>query len=152
MFRLWVVGSVVFVVAVAVFSYAGIREEFRIANTDWDAMAKEAGGVSLVPVFCSDARGVAGQDYTTSNDLCWYGMDSFRKQYPEYKDVNDKVLSEKLYVKVGQPLQHLHPWRKVMAATAVAFGYPLAVFILGYSLSWAFAGFRSSPTHKENLT
>ena len=27
----------------------------------------------------------------------------FRRLYPEYKDVADKVLSEKLYEKVGQP-------------------------------------------------
>jgi hypothetical protein len=39
LFRLWVIASVLFVVGVGVVSYRGIREEFRIAYTDWDAMS-----------------------------------------------------------------------------------------------------------------
>jgi len=57
LFRLWVVASVLFIIAVALVSYSGIRNKFHIANTDWDAIAERFGGVSLLPVFCDLARG-----------------------------------------------------------------------------------------------
>jgi hypothetical protein len=47
--RLWMVGSILFVICVFAVSYRSLREEFRIANTDYDAMAKELGGSSLLP-------------------------------------------------------------------------------------------------------
>ncbi len=150
-FRLWIVSSVLFIVAVGVASYSDIRNEFRIANTDYDAIAEQLGGYSLLPTFCNLARGSSGTDYTTEKDgLCWYKVQDFRRLYPEYKDLNDKVLSEKLYAKVGQPLQHIHPWHKVFKTAAIAVGVPLAVFLLGWSLFWALAGFRDFPASESS--
>lgn len=143
-FRLWVVASVLFVIGVTVASYSEIREEFKIANTDYDSLAKEFGGYSLFPNFCVKARGTAGIDYSMDNGLCWYKIEDFRRLYPEYKDMSDRALSEKLYAHVGQPLQHIHPWYKIMTRAGIAFGVPLAVFIFGCSLSWAVAGFRGN--------
>jgi hypothetical protein len=71
-------------------------------------------------------------------------MEDFRRLYPEYKDIADKVLSEKLYEKAGQPLKHVHPWESVAKAAGIALGVPLAALVLGRSLLWAFSGFRSS--------
>jgi hypothetical protein len=144
MFRLWIIASVLFVIAIGLVSYRGLREQFRISHTDWDAVAKQYGGYSLVPTFCHLARGNPGTDYETRGDLCWYRIEDFRLLYSEYKDLNDQVLSEKLYEKVGQPLEHQHPWRNVAATAGIALGVPLAVLIFGYSLGWAFAGFRGS--------
>jgi len=76
--------------------------------------------------------------------LCWYKREDFRRLYPEYKDLSDKVVSEKLYEKAGQPLKHIHPWEGVMKAAVVGLAVPLAVLGLGWSLLWAFAGFRSA--------
>jgi hypothetical protein len=76
-------------------------------------------------------------------NLCWYKAEDFRRLYPEYKDLSDKALSEKLYQKAGQPLQHTHPWKGVITAAAVAFGVPLMVLGLGWSLLWALSGFRT---------
>ena len=145
MFRLWAIGSVLFAIAVGAVSYSSITAEFRNANTDWDTEAAKFGGYSLLPADCSKARGVAGTDYTYSkNDaLCWYKTEDFRRLYPEYKDLSDAVLSEKVYAKAGQPLRHFHPWIKVMTTAGMAFSVPLAVLALGFSLFWAFAGFRS---------
>lgn len=63
MFRLWVIASVLFVIAVGVSSYSGIRQEFKDAYTDWDAVVKEYGGYTLYPTDCEKARGTAGTDY-----------------------------------------------------------------------------------------
>jgi hypothetical protein len=149
MFRLWIIAAVLFVCAVGIVSYPGIEEEFRVANTDFDALVKELGGYSVVPTFRHVARGTSGVDYEIREGLCWYKIEDFRRLFPEYKDISDHVLEEKLYAQVGQPLQHPHPWRRVMATTGLAFGIPLAVLIFGYSLAWALAGFRSSPAENK---
>jgi hypothetical protein len=149
-FRLWVVASVLFVIGVGAASYGGIRQEFKNANADWDAEADKYGGYSLLPTDCGKARGTAGADYDNSqNDgLCWYRTRDFRRLYPEYKDLSNGALSEKLYAKAGQPLKHIHPWNMVMKTAGIAFGIPLAALALGFSLFWAFAGFRASTTRK----
>ena len=148
MFRLWVIASVLFVIAVGVSSYSGIRQEFKDAYTDWDAVVKEYGGYTLYPTDCEKARGTAGTDYSVSKELCWYRIEDFRRLFPEYNNVSDRVLDQKLYAKVGQPIQKLHPWVKLMETVAVAVAVPLAVFALGWSLFWAFAGFRGSSSDK----
>jgi hypothetical protein len=142
MFRLWLIGSALFVIIVSAASYTVIREEFRIANTDFDALAKELGGYNLVPTFCSKVRGISGTDYEERKGLCWYKMENIRRLFPEYKNLNDHVLEEKLYEKAGQPLQHRRPWRKLLYTAAVALGFPLAVLSLGWALNWAIVGFR----------
>ena len=130
-------------IGVGIASYSDIRQEFRNANTDWDALAKKWN--SLLPADCANVRGVAGTDYdnTRSDGLCWYLTGDFRRLYPEYKNLSDKDLSEKLYAKAGQPLETPHPWSMVMKTAAVAFGVPLAILAFGLSLFWAFAGFQS---------
>ena len=146
MFRLWVVASALFLVGLGAISYSDIHEEFRNAYTDFDAAAKELGGYTIYPTDCDKARGVAGSDYSVSGGLCWYKMEEFRRLFPEYKDVSDHVLSEKLYAKVGRPVQYFHPWVKLSKTVAIAISVPIAVLALGWSLSWAFAGFRRPPS------
>jgi hypothetical protein len=143
MFRLWLVLSILFVIGVGVISYGGIREEFRIAYTDWDGLAERYGGYSLYPVDCEKARGTLGADYSRDEGLCWYKTEDFRRLYPEYKDVSNRVLSEMLCAKAGQPLQHVHPWNQVMKTAGIAFGVPLAVLAVGWSFIWAISGFRT---------
>lgn len=62
--RLWIVGSILFVICLFPVSYRSLRGEFRIANTDYDAIAKELGGSYLLPTDCTKARGLLGTDYT----------------------------------------------------------------------------------------
>jgi len=153
LFRLWIVGSALFVIAVAVISYSEIKAQF-----DATALQRwvEANDTLLVPQLCGEARGVAGTDYSTETgppnyfekfdnlnpfDKCWYAMSKFRPLYPEYNNLSDKELSRKLYADHGMPIRDLpNPWATLGVWASIAFGIPLAVLALGASLVWAFSG------------
>lgn len=141
MFRLWVVVSALFVIGVGAASYGGIRNEFKVANTDYDALAKEAGGTTLLPVDCAKARGTIS-DYSLKDGLCWYTTENFRRLYPEYQNLSNRALSDRIYTKADIPLRKAHPWEMVFNTAEFAFGVPLAILVLGFALRWAFAGFR----------
>jgi hypothetical protein len=151
LFRLWIVGSALFVIAVASISYSNIKKQFDdAANAAWGASDEV-----LVPQLCGDARGVAGADYTTEQggpedkpnpfDKCWYAMSKFRRLYPEYNDLSDNELTRKLYPYHGipAPTEPPNPWATVGMWAGIAFGIPLVVLVLGSSLVWAFSGFRN---------
>lgn len=130
MFRLWVVVSILFATIVGAVSYDGIHNEFRAT-------------VKGVPVDCAKALGAEGTDYANIAGVCWYPIETFRRFYPEYHGLSDRVLSEKLWAKAGIPTEkHHHPWKMVFDTVALAFGIPLAILALGAGLGWAFAGFR----------
>jgi hypothetical protein len=150
LFRLWIVGSALFVLAVAGTSYSDIKQKFNAVGLSQFV---------LLPVLCGDARGVAGKDYTTregqspgpwdsyanpsSLDNCWYGMSKFRPLYPEYKDLSDNELRRKLYAMIGVELYDYppNPWATIGMWASIALGVPLVVLALGSSLVWAFSGF-----------
>jgi hypothetical protein len=140
MFRLWIIFTCLFVVIVGVVSGGDIRGEFRKSS-----VAKEMSRFgTLVPVDCPLARGNLSSEYSKDKDgRCWYEISKFRTQYPEYKDLNDGQLSERLYEKAGIPLTPIRPWTKVTRAAGIAVGVPLAALMLGWSLVWALSGFRS---------
>jgi hypothetical protein len=151
LFRLWIVGSALFVLAVAFVSYSDIKKQFNDAN-DW---------VTVVPQLCGDARRVAGKDYAAERagpqdkpnpfDNCWYEMPKFRRLYPEYNDLSDNELARKLYSDQGSSVPNSdqgfsaptepNPWATLGMWAAIAFGVPLVVLVLGSSLVWAFSGF-----------
>jgi hypothetical protein len=81
-------------------------------------------------------------DFSRKDGFCWYQMSTVRRLYPEYNDISDRDLSEKLYAKIGQRLRHPHPWRVVGQTAAAAVGCPIGLLVLGWSLTWAFSGFR----------
>ena len=147
LFRFWIVGSVLFVIAVAVISYSDIKAEFDAQKQQWEI---------LVPQLCGEARGVVGADYATDRrapnffdrfdepnpfDTCWYAMSTFRPLYPEFKNMSDTELSRKLYTDRGIPNHVLSPWFTLATWAGIASGVPLAVLILGASLVWALSGF-----------
>ena len=89
LFRLWIVGSALFVLAVAFVSYADIKEEFdAVASTPHVLKADER----AVALLCADARGTADADYITFKDNCWYSMTTFRRLYPEHNDLSDDAI------------------------------------------------------------
>ena len=108
-FRFWVIGSALFVIAVAALSYSEIKAQFdAIAfKKVWEQDAL------VVPIQCGNARGIAGTDFTTKqglrpgpwdlyakpnpSDYCWYEMSKFRPLYPEFNNLSDKELSSKRY-------------------------------------------------------
>jgi hypothetical protein len=136
LFRLWVVLSSLWVILIVAVSFAPVHEEFgkaasmRIINAgSWEPDE---------PVECSEARGT---DFRREGELCWYSLAVFRKLYPEYADLKEKDLSEKLYAKAGRPLTPIRPWGLLGEKAALALGPPIAVLIIGWAFIWALSGF-----------
>src|SRR4051812_4539964 len=99
-FRLWLVVSALFILAVGFFAYEKVSGEFAKASQDWSSA-----GILLLPVDCREARGNSGTDYTppdspwnsyTAVARCWYKVGDFRRLYPEYKDLSDDAVSTKM--------------------------------------------------------
>jgi hypothetical protein len=158
LFRLWIVGAALFVIAVASISYSDIKAQF-----DAVASKPEAGAPS--------------------------SLAGFRQRYPQYNDLSDTQLADRLYKKfysdmpreqfdkkiaarkglsdaevgIGPPLKPVsdpaliaqleaapfdqpapNPWARVEKVAGIAFGIPLMVLVLGASLVWAFSGFAAT--------
>lgn len=133
-----------FVIATAFVSFPDVKSEFEKA-AEWSPPP----GDLLVPVECSaDLRGKSGDDYKPLNldgrDRCWYEFPKFRVLYPEYKDLTDDELSDRLYKKAGIPTtarKPATPWTSVLKALGIVIGVPLIVLALGSALGWSFSGF-----------
>jgi hypothetical protein len=150
LFRLWIMGAVLFALTVTAISYTEIRGQF-------------VRPALFVPVLCGDARGEPGTDYaikekgepssgdyTTPNsfETCWYALSRFRTFYPEYNDLKDGELIRKLHMALNiWTFDDLiaeripQPWTTLGIWASIAFGVPLVVLILGASLAWALSGF-----------
>jgi hypothetical protein len=140
LFRLWIVGTVLFVLAIAFISYGEIKAQFNAVALMHALKADEL----AVPVICADTRGVADTDYTIgADDNCWYPMSKFRRLYPEYNDLSDNELTRNLYAVRGIAVatELPNPWKTLGVWAIIAFGIPLAVLVIGASLLWAFSGF-----------
>src|SRR6516165_9916933 len=147
LFRLWIVGTVLFVLAVAFVSYGEIKAEF-------------------------DANAIASKPEVTSSFIA-----EFRQRYPEYNNLTDDQLSDAVYKKFYSDMPReqfekkvsekisaskkivkfrgqLHgfpadvtdeqiatalkstitmPWATLEMWASIAFGIPLAVLIIGAS-------------------
>jgi hypothetical protein len=111
-------------------------------------------GILLVPVLCKDARGTAKVDYeppegpwtayTAAAGQCWYKIDALRRLYPEYKDLSENDVSDRLYKKAGIVLDPARPWSTLGSAVLVALGIPAFLLLLGMALGWALSGFFST--------
>ena len=134
LFRLWLVLAVLWAITVGVFSFGGVRDEFRKAAS----MKMIAGFVASIPVDCDLARGI---NFRRDRNLCWYDLPTFRKLYPEYEDLNDSDLAERLHQKAGIPLIPIRPWSVLSERVGLVFGPPLGILVIGWALVWALAGF-----------
>ena len=152
-----------FVLVVAFISYSDIKQQFEETALQQYLETKVE---LLVPQLCGKARGVAGTDYSTKLrsepgpwdeyakpnyfENCWYAMSKFRPLYPEYNGISDKELTRKLYSDHGVPIRDLpNPWVTLGTWTAIAFGIPLVVLVVGASLVWAFSGFAATRPVKQ---
>ena len=76
--------------------------------------------------------------------MCWYEEPRFRVLYPEYNNLGERELQEKLYHEVlpGRKFWQTHenslpaprpaqPWNLLMFVAIVAFGVPLALLTMG---------------------
>jgi hypothetical protein len=142
--RLWIVFSALFALVVCVSSYSSIRRDFEASAKGpfYDALAKQYGGQLLLPVDCYKSRGTVTVDYSMDRGHCWYGIESFRRLYPEYADFADLDLANRAYSKAGLTVAAARPWKRVLQTASLAVGGPLAVLAFGWAAAWIAAGFR----------
>jgi hypothetical protein len=151
--RIWIILSVVFAAGVAVLSTDDIEEAYQR-----DAFYAEIHNyIRLVPVKCSGARGKEGVHFKRAVDTnmvhCWYEMPKFRALFPEYKDMTDDTLSDRLYVNAGIPTKRLPSLWKTLAITAgKPIGVPISVLALGCAITWIAAGSRSRNILPRNFS
>jgi hypothetical protein len=152
-FRLWIVGTALFVFAIAFISYNDIKAQF-------DAVPSKP---EVTSSFIAEFR----QQYPEYNNLTdaqlldtvykkfYSGMprEEFEKQVSEQISASNKIVKfqgqvhefpadftdEEIATALKRTIKN--PWASVGEAAAIAFGIPLAVLILGASLIWAFSGF-----------
>jgi hypothetical protein len=149
LFRVWVALSILFAVTVIVVGYPEVKTAFERAHAaGHPAKFDPSKGVTLmVPVPCSAARGTKGMDYETfsSGPGCWYEMPVFRRLYPEYRDLDDDALADRLYGKVPGsrdiPLPP-KPWTVIGKLVAIIMGGPAVLLLVGLSVGWIVRGFR----------
>jgi hypothetical protein len=144
LFRLWLVLSTLFSLAVLVVFFARVKGEFDRAS-----IGSSTSITKMLPVDCAYARGVKGTDYTsnvpqTSDKLCWYEEPKFRKFYPEYSLLPVSELAASLYAGAGITLTPPRPWRALGESVLIAIIPPLFIFVVGWLLLWAFRSFRRS--------
>jgi hypothetical protein len=136
LFRLWIVGTALFVLAVAFIGYSNVKEKFAgLASTTHVLKVNEP----AIGLLCADAQGVADVDYLRTGDNCWYAMSAFQRLYPEYSGLSENEI-RKLRGVHGIAVAD-NPWVTLGVWASIAFGIPLVVLILGASLVWAFSGF-----------
>jgi hypothetical protein len=145
LFRLWIVGAALFVLAVAFVSYSEIKAQFA---------AKHAASILAVD------KNLADQIYRR------FYSDMPREQFD--KKINDPKLIARLEaitskLDTSRPLSQWSddellahytvgpsrkevpsPWTSLGQVAAIAFGIPLAILVLGSSLVWAFSGFAAT--------
>jgi hypothetical protein len=124
LFRLWIVGSALFVLAVAFVSYSDIKEEF-------EAVARKPYASStLAPNLNTKIVEFEGRLH----------------EFPA--DATDEEIATALNSEKPGMFDDLipapKPWKSVGMWAAIALSVPLVVLVLGSSLVWAFSGFAAT--------
>jgi hypothetical protein len=122
LFRLWIVGSALFVLAVAFVSYSDIKQKFdRQPN-------------KIFEVQLPDGRtyDVKAPDMQSAIAIVKALPEGFVPDKPELSDADVGLAPS--------------PWVTLGTWAAIAFGIPLVVLALGSSLVWAFTGFAARRT------
>lgn len=146
LFRLWLVCGLLFAAAIMFFSYERIATEFQKSNLLAEIPANDK---ALIPVTCKHARGALGVDYELDSNatvkdpeaLCWYHIDNFRSNFPQYAERADEEVVTITYSDAGVPLYPAHPWRALFGAVGFAFGVPVFFLVIGSAFLWALSGF-----------
>lgn len=99
----------------------------------------------VLPVRCDAVRGEEGKDYTRATELCWYSFPSFRRLFPEYSDLDDRQLNEKVQARTYGITPNTELMNNALrAGVLLGFGLPVVVLLIGGALGWVLAGFRKN--------
>ena len=140
LFRLWIIGSALFVLAVAFVSYSGIKAEFDAADRpDLSTNAKLADEV--YQRFYSDMRREEF-DRKISDPKIIARLEAIVAKTDTSRPLSQWSDDELLAHMIAGPVPNV--WASVGRAVGIAFGIPLMVLILGSSLLWALSGFAAT--------
>ena len=140
--RLWVVVSAIWVSWVGIATYLEITQKRELS--DLTIPPPPVGFELTIELACRpDLRGRDGVNYTIEKDgVCRYTINTFRSLYPEYGDLTDSLLMEKIRHKSGllpAPTPSILPFRAV-----ITLGVPAIALALGWGLFWVASGFRGT--------
>jgi hypothetical protein len=141
LFRLWIVGSALWVLAVAFASYSEIKQQFdasvSMSKAEWPVQL--AGFRQRYPQYnhLSDAQLMDAFFKNFYSDLTRAEFDKRMAAAKSAIDPENLAQLEKAVANIRVP----NPWTTLGEWAAVAFGIPLAVLALGSSLLWALSGF-----------
>ena len=117
LFRLWIVGSALFVLAVAFVSYSGIKEQFTAVANTFEVQLPDGRTFEVQANPICKQRQLWRQDYALPENSC-----------PRQTGLALAMLVP-------------NPWATLGTWAGIAFGIPLVVLALGSSLLWALSGF-----------
>ena len=151
LFRLWVVATILLGLAITLVNVSNIQQEFKqdalLHSAEYRANAR-----AFVP--CDKARGKLHADFEfgigdehANDGQCAYLMSAFRRLYPEYNDLSDYALLQKLspFPKDGKHDYAGHPWRLIGLIILITGVLSAAGFVLGCAALWIVAGFARRP-------
>ena len=170
LFRLWIVGAMVFAIIVAILGYSDIKAKFEATpneKTAQSALAQfrhrfEYGDLSdaqladrLYTKFYSDMPREEFDRWITvpqpqrkfvkfRGQLHDFPADVTTKEIAATLEttINDRELMSQLSLSDAEVgIFPPNPWSALGGWAAIAFGIPLAVLALGASMVWAFSGF-----------
>ena len=146
LFRLWLVGAALFVIAVAAISYSSIKAEF-IAAREERAVADHfyKRFYSDIPREQFDKKIAEKPEPSAQIEAILAQLDTARP-LSQWSDDELMAYSFSYYFsKYKEKHSELSPWFTVATWAGIASGVPLAVLILGACLVWAFSGFAVKP-------
>jgi len=162
-FRIWAVLSSASVAIVFWWSYPQIKDQFgqqilshdmpiecnlAKGQIDTDFYALDKNTSSMPDGFELEQSSTVKSDDLKFDDLvpgniCWYHPIKFRKFFPEYSDLSDDALRQKLYQKANLQQTWPHPWEVLSTTIRNAAIFPLIMLGLWFTGYWIVAGFRN---------
>ena len=144
LFRLWLVGSALFVLDVAFVGYTEIKEQFTavasMSKAEWPVQL--AGFRQRYPQYnhLSDAQLMDAFYKKLYSDLTREEFDKRMAAAKSIIDTENLAQLEKAVADIRVP----NPWATLGMWASVALGIPLVILALGSSLVWALSGFAAA--------
>jgi hypothetical protein len=144
LFRLWIVGSALFVLVVAFISYSDIKSEFDAVARKPDLATNAKLANEVYQRFYSDMpreqfdKKISDPKVIARLEAIITKIDTSR---PLSQWTDDELLA---YMSLPDTRPAPNPWANLGWVTAIALGIPLVVLVLGSSLVWAFSGFAAT--------
>jgi hypothetical protein len=149
LFRLWIFGTALFLIAVALISYSDIKAEFDAASkrdaklSSILAANPKAADILYNKLYSDMPRDQFDKEITGAKPVTELTkrLDAFIATIDTSRSRSQWSDDEQVADSLTQFVPATNPWESVGMVAGLAFGIPLAVLILGACLVWAFSGF-----------